>query len=111
MKNAWLIGLYTVELDARINDLGYRLENVFADIDSVVAGDSAPELIVLSEVPDTEGADLPKVSEQFPQSLIISLPVNRFFLDQLPLGGERSAKRSVARLTQLIQGHACRWDN
>ena len=49
MRNAWLIGVYTVETECRIEDLGYSVSHVFATPSVMDSSLPAPDLIVFSD--------------------------------------------------------------
>lgn len=112
LKKAWLIGLYTVDLDARIEELGYTIDDVFSSTEIPKTKDH-PDLIVITEDPLNDYVHMmTEMHVRFPEALIVSLSVSSFFLeDCLIYNSERSSKRSVARLVTKINEMEHRWDN
>lgn len=112
MKTAWLIGLYTTDVDCRIEDLGYTVSHVYATSEAIDSFQYGPELIVFSDDGTSDLDAMEKMRHVFPKSLIISIPVSHFFLeDCLSYSDRRSGEQSVARLLYQINEREHRWDN
>lgn len=109
MRNAWLIGTFTNEIDARVRSLGYRIENFYPNSSEVKIGVDEPGLIVISDDHFTDTGAYELIRELFPDTLLISLPSTNYYSmnpDFTP-----KSKQSVARLVNLINERVFRWDN
>ena len=112
MKKAWLIGVYTTDVDCRIEDLGYTVSNVYATSEAIDTIQNGPELIVFSDDGVSNLDEMETIRHVFPQSLIISMPAGHFFLeDCLSYSERRSSEQSVARLLSDINAREHRWDH
>lgn len=112
MKNAWLIGVYTIDVDCRVEDLGYTVTQVFATPEAIDSFQTAPELIVFSDDGLSNLDQMETVRHVFPNSLLISVPVSHFFLENCQsYSDRRSSEQSVARLVYQINEREHRWDN
>jgi hypothetical protein len=112
MRKAWLIGVYTSEVECRIEDLGYSLTQVFSMPSMIDSSLKAPDLIVFSD----DGLDCIDQMETlryvFPTALIISIVAKHvFWEDCLTYTERRSSEQSVARLVNQILEREHRWDN
>ncbi|HEY0744063.1 MAG TPA: hypothetical protein VGD40_21500 [Chryseosolibacter sp.] len=112
MRTAWLIGVYTIEMECRIEDLGYSLSHVFATSESIDSFQDSPELIVFADDGLNTALDMEFTRKIFPDALIISVAANHIFLeDCLSYSDRRSGEQSVARLIHQINEREHRWDN
>lgn len=112
MKNAWLIGVYTIDVECRIEDLGYTVTHVYATPETIDTIQYGPELIVFSDDGVSNIDKMETIRHVFPEALIISIPVSHFFLeDCLSYSDRRSSEQSVARLLYQIYEREHRWDN
>jgi hypothetical protein len=112
MKTAWLIGVYTTDVDCRIEDLGYTVSHVYATPEAIDSIQQGPELIVFSDDGNSAQDSMETIRHIFPKSLIISIPVSHFFLENcLSYSDKRSGEQSVARLLYQINEREHRWDN
>lgn len=113
MKDAWLIGLYTTEVECRVEELGYTVTHVYATSEAIDSlQQNAPELIVFSDDGLTHLDQMEAIRHVFPNSLLISVPVSHFFLENcVSYSDKRSSEQSVARLIYQINEREHRWDN
>jgi hypothetical protein len=112
MRNAWLIGVYTIETECRIEDLGYSVSNVFSTPAMIDSSLAAPELIVFSDDGVNSLEAMEKLRYVFPEALIISIAANYIFWEECLSYGERhSSEQSVARLLHQIHEREHRWEN
>jgi hypothetical protein len=112
MHNAWLIGVYTIETECRIEDLGYSLSHVFATPSLIDSSLSAPDLIVFADDGLNNLDEMETLRYVFPSALIISVAANHIFWeDCLTFAERRSSEQSVARLLYQIHEREHRWDN
>lgn len=112
MRNAWLIGVYTIETECRIEDLGYSVSHVFATPAVIDLSLSAPDLIVFSDDGLNSLSEMETLKYVFPGALIISVAANHIFWeDCLTFSDRRSSEQSVARLLHQILEREHRWDN
>lgn len=110
-KIAWLIGLYTVDIEARITSLGYKLTRFYSHLREHQDED-APSLIVFSNdnFHDVETMHIAK--SFFPKSLLISLPVRIESVENAFDYPEHLAPGpSMSRLINSIKEREYRWDN
>src|ERR1044071_4728035 len=99
MRKAWLIGVYTIETECRIEDLGYTLCHVFATPSVIDSSLSAPDLIVFSDDGLNCIDEMETLRYVFPKSLIISIVAKHvFWEDCFTYAEKRSSEQSVARL-------------
>jgi hypothetical protein len=109
-KVAWLVGLYTAEMDARIEKLGYKLTRLFPDLTFVGKVEEQPDLIVFSEDEFSDPETMLMARNSYPEAVMISLPVEMLFImKENPLASK--GKHSIARLVSTIQHRENRWDN
>ena len=112
MKTAWLIGIYTIDIDLRIEELGYTVTRVYAAPEAIDSFKIGPDLIVFAEDGLSNLEDMESMRHVFPEAVIISIPVNHDFLeDCLSYSERRSSEQSVARLLWQINEREHRWDN
>ena len=112
MRKAWLIGVYNIETECRIEDLGYTVSHVFETPAMIDSSLKAPDLIVFAD----DGLDCIDQMETlryvFPTALIISIVAKHVFWDDcLTYAERRSSEQSVARLLHQILEREHRWDN
>jgi hypothetical protein len=107
-KIAWLIGIYTYEMDCRIESLGYTLVQNFADDGSIKPTQDEPDLIVVSEDEFLAPVSYALIKELFPDVLLISVPSVSYSSLHPDF---TKGKQSVARLITQIQERYHRWDN
>lgn len=111
-KNAWLIGLYTIDIEARIANLGYKLTRFYSNIKDHREGDDVPELIVFSNDNFNDVETMYMAKNFFPQSLLISLPAHIESVEnafEYPI--DRVPGPSMSRLINSIKEREYRWDN
>ena len=102
-KMAWLIGLYTNEIQASIERLGYRLSRFYPHLNSIKT-DERPSLIVFSEDEFTDTDGMFALKDLYPEAVMITLPAG--------ISREKHAEViSVTRLVSDIQHREYRWDN
>jgi hypothetical protein len=112
MNNAWLIGVYTIEMENRIEELGYSISQVYATPEAVDSFESAPDLIVFSDEGSSDLNEMELMRHVFPSSLIVSIPASHVFMENcLTFGQRKSGEQSVARLLSQIYEREHRWDN
>jgi hypothetical protein len=112
MRTAWLIGVYTIETECRIEELGYTISNVYATIEAIDSCFHPPDIIVFSEDGVNSLDDMELARQVFPETLIISVMASHVFLDNCQSYSERrSSEQSLARLLFEINAREHRWDN
>jgi hypothetical protein len=105
VKNAWLIGLYTIDIEARIESLGYKLTKLCASLEENNTDIEKPSLIVFSDDVFSDVRSMRIAKNSFPDALLISLAGG----NERPL--EKGEKTSAIRLISIIKGRENRWDN
>lgn len=111
-KNAWLIGLYTVDIEARIESLGYKLTRLFTNLQQQALGDEPPSLIVFSNGHFNDIKSMYAAKDFFPQTLLISLPVRiESVQNAFDYPMEKEPGPSMTRLITSIKEREYRWDN
>ena len=73
LKNAWLIGIYSNEMECRIKRLGYELVRYFPDLNVDLRTESAPQLIVFSEDQFQDVYAMQALRPLYPEAILISL--------------------------------------
>lgn len=112
MRKAWLIGVYTIEIDSRIEELGYTLTHVFATPELIDSFNNPPDMIVFVDDSVSGLQSMEHLRHVFPDSLMISLPLPNIFLEGcLSYSDRRAGEQSVARLLSQIYEREHRWDN
>jgi hypothetical protein len=108
-KNAWLIGLYTMDVEAKVESLGYKITRLITDLQHC-APEENPSLIVFCDdyFKTMESMSIAKVF--FPQALLMSLPSGVEFSknQSAPIN---KPDPSVQRLLTSIKEREYRWDN
>jgi hypothetical protein len=111
-KTAWLIGIYTNEIEYRISLMGYKLTRYFADLSLLNGQEKHPAMVVFSEDRFSNPAHMEHIRAVYPNTLIISLalhlPSDHPFYHH-PL--KTSSYNSILRLLTSIQEMETRWDN
>lgn len=108
-KTAWLVGIYTYEMDLRIEALGYSITKNIPPDGCLSVSDDMPDLVVIAEDPITESMPFDLVKEMVPDTLVISLP--SVFYNSMNPSFQRGPEQSIARLVHKIQERFLRWDN
>jgi hypothetical protein len=108
-KNAWLIGLYTTDIEHRIESLGYRLIHCYAGLDFQHKGTDAPALIVFSEDEFSNPDWMFSLRNSYPESVMISMPIHAASYPHSV--NNNPGKSSIRRLIFSIQERLHRWDN
>jgi hypothetical protein len=109
---AWLVGVYTVEIASRIEELGYSLAQVFATPELVDTFSNAPDMIVFADDGVSDLSSMETLRHVFPAVIMISVPVpNTFLAECLSYADRRAGEQSVARLLYQIYEREHRWDN
>lgn len=108
-KTAWLVGIYTYEMDQRIQALGYLVTKNFPPDGGLSVDDETPDLVVIAEDPITESMPFDLVKELVPETLVISLP--SVFYNAINPSIQRGPEQSIERLVNKIQERFLRWDN
>ncbi len=112
MRTAWLIGVYTIETECRIEDLGYCISHVYGTIEAIESFKNPPDIIVFSEDGLNSLRDMEFARNIFPDVLIISVAASHVFLeDCCSYSDRRSGEQSIARLLHEINAREHRWDN
>jgi hypothetical protein len=112
LKSAWLVGLYTAEIDSRVADLGFQITKVVSNIIEEHASECAPELLVFSEDKFTDGDSMYAAKDFFPDSIIVSLPaLNSWQEDEYAYSWKERHEPSVSRLVSSILEREHRWSN
>jgi hypothetical protein len=74
VKNAWLIGLYTIDIEARIESLGYKLTRLCESLEEENHTDEEkPSLIVFSDDVFSDVRSMRIAKNSFPNALLISI--------------------------------------
>src|SRR5687768_14428570 len=111
-KTAWLIGLYTNDIEYRVKRLGYTLTNFYPDLNFNKKSDSPPSMIVFSEDQFNDPDGLQRLRRIYPKTIMIKLPV--YFPSDNPSYHQplkASAYGSILRLITNIQEMETRWEN
>jgi hypothetical protein len=110
-KTAWLVGIYTNEIEYRIGRMGYKLTRYFTDL-AMLDGEEKPVMVVFSEDRFSHPDHVKQLRTLYPSALIISLPLH------LPSDhpsyhqpSKTSSYTSIVRLITLIQEMETRWEN
>jgi hypothetical protein len=112
-KVAWLVGLYTIDLEIRIKDLGYRLTRVFPDLNFVGKVEEVPYLIIFSENDHADPAMMKVVRDVYRGAVMIDLPaqIPFFIMNEDPEILKQKNKHLIARLLTSVRHLPCRWEN
>jgi hypothetical protein len=111
-KSAWLIGLYTNDLGARIERLGYKLTRLYPDLCNRDAPDDKPSLIVFSEDRFSTLEAMYTAKMEYPEALLISLPAGvEWAIGDGGISFENESRTSITRLINSIKERDYRWDN
>jgi hypothetical protein len=111
-KNAWLIGLYTNDIEARIERLGYKLTRLCPDLQDRDMLDDKPSLIVFSEDQFSPIDAMYMAKRAYPEVLLISLPVRiEWGRDTSQYSFKKESQISINRLITSIKEREYRWDN
>jgi hypothetical protein len=109
---AWLVGVYTIEIDARIEELGYALTHVFATPEVVDSFTNAPDMVVFADDGVSDLSGMENLRHVFPTAIMISIQLSNTFLEEcLSYNDRRTGEQSVARLLHQIYEREHRWDN
>jgi hypothetical protein len=112
LKSAWLVGIYTSEIDLRVADLGFQITKVVSTIIDEHASEHAPALLVFSEDQFTDGDSMYAAKDYFPESIMVSLPaLNSWQEDEYAYSWKERHEPSVSRLVTSILEREHRWDN
>ncbi len=112
LRNAWLIGLYTTELDSRIISLGFEVTKVLARIDEEHKSEEAPELLVFSEDNFTDIDSMYTAKDLFPDAVLVSIPaLTSWQEDEYAYSWKEKHNPSIHRLVSSILERVHRWDN
>lgn len=110
-KSAWLIGLYTPDIEHRIESLGYRLTRCYADVDFKQESNDKPGLIVFSEDEFSDPDWMFLLRHSYPESVMITLPIHTTLQTYVYSGIGEPRTSSIQRLITSIQEREHRWDN
>lgn len=111
-KTAWLIGLYTNDLEYRVRRLGYKLTNFYPDLNFTKRNDSPPSMIAFSEDQFNDPGAVHQLRKIYPKTIMIRLPV--YFPSDNPSYHEplkANAYGAILRLLTSIQEMETRWEN
>jgi hypothetical protein len=111
-KNAWLVGLYTSDIETRIERLGYKLTRLFPDLTFIGKVEESPSLIVFSEDQFSDPNAMLQARNYYPDAVMISLPIEMLFaMKEHPGSMKPKNQHSIIRLITLIQHMENRWNN
>jgi hypothetical protein len=111
-KNAWLVGLYTSDIETRIQRLGYKLTRLFPDLTFLGKVEETPALIVFSDDQFSDPGAMLKARHFYPDSVMINLPVEMLFAMKEHAGSSKPKNQhAIIRLITLIQSMENRWNN
>jgi hypothetical protein len=111
-KPAWLIGLYTNDLEHRIKKLGYTLTRFYPDLNFDNESGDTPSLIAFSEDQFSDPANITRLRNLYPKTVMIRLPVHMpsdhpsYFNPT-----QDNSRHSLIRLIMKIQEMETRWEN
>jgi hypothetical protein len=111
-KTAWLIGLYTNEIEYRIRKLGYRLMAYHPDLNFVKGTKDSPMLVVFSEDQFSDPSWMDTLRIFYPKTVMISVPL--YMPSDHPSyhqPSKISSYGSILRLITSIQEMETRWEN
>jgi hypothetical protein len=111
-KNAWLIGLFSSDIDGRIQSLGFKLTQFYPDLNFSLESNERPALIVVSEDIFTPLDRMSRLIKLFPEAVILSVPAhfqasNMWYPEDI----DNNLGISVNRLLTTIREREFRWDN
>ena len=112
VKTAWLIGVYTNDIEYRIKRLGYKLTHYYPDLNFNKKGGPPPAMIVFSEDVFSDPHAMEKLRIIYPKTIMIRLPV--YFPSEDPAHhrpSKMSSYNSILRLITNIQEMETRWEN
>jgi hypothetical protein len=112
IKTAWLVGLYTMDIEERIESLGYKLTRLFTDLQPNTPEEGKPSLIVFSDDRFTSLDSMYIAKDTFPQALLISIPA-RVDAGTKWIDDDREGQTDspMERLILSIKEREYRWDN
>jgi hypothetical protein len=111
-KTAWLIGMYTNDIEYRVKRLGYKLTHYYPDLNFNKRWGQPPPMIVFSEDLFSDPDGIVKLRTVYPKTIMISLPV--YFPSEDPSHHKpmrMSSYGSILRLITSIQEREMRWEN
>lgn len=112
LKSAWLVGLYTNDIEYRIKRLGYKLTHYYPDLDLTKVAKEPPVMIVFSDYQFSEPGNMERLRLIYPKAVMISLPVylpSDHYSYHQPL--KSSTYGALLRLITSIQEMETRWEN
>lgn len=112
LKTAWLVGLYTNDIEHRIKRLGYKLTHYYPDLDFSKAPKEPPVMIVFSDYQFSNPECMERLRLLYPKVIMISLPV--YLPSDHPSYHQPMKSATYGALLRLItsiQEMETRWEN